>query len=37
MAADFATGSKEQYLLVAEADVDGAIFEPTERQKVTMV
>jgi hypothetical protein len=37
MAADLATGTKEQYLLVAEADVDGAIFEPSDRQKVTMV
>jgi hypothetical protein len=37
MAADFATGSKEQYLLVAEADVDGALFEPSDRKKVTMV
>jgi hypothetical protein len=37
MAADMATGSKEQYLLVAQADVDGALFEPSDRKKVTLV
>lgn len=37
MAADFATGTKEEYHLVAEADVDGALWEPADKKKVTMV
>jgi hypothetical protein len=35
--AAFATGETDEYLLIAEADVDGALVEPTDNKKVTMV
>jgi hypothetical protein len=36
-AADFASGTKQEFYLVAEADVDGALFEPYDKKKMAMV
>jgi hypothetical protein len=35
--AAFATGEKDEYIVIAEADVDGALTEPSDNKNVTMV